>query len=76
MEIKSMRKVLMLSDKEKDVLMQIKKFTDTFSKATNLCENFSCTDCPLHPFCFADKVSDKEALEKIIDKLESHINND
>ena len=31
MEIKSMRKVLMLSDKEKDVLMQIKKFTDSFS---------------------------------------------
>lgn len=75
MEIKSMRKVLMLSDKEKDVLMQIKKFADDFYTAANSCECFSCTGCPLHPFCFADKVSDKEALEKIIDKLESHINN-
>lgn len=76
MEIKSMRKVLMLSDKEKDVLMQIKKFTDSFSQAANSCECFSCGGCPLHPFCFADTILDKEALEKIIDKLESHINND
>lgn len=76
MEIKSMRKVLMLSDKEKDVLMQIKKFADDFCESTNGCECFSCTNCPLKAFCFADTVSDKEALEKIRVELERHINND
>ena len=75
MEIKSMRKVLMLSDKEKDVLMQIKKFADDFCKSANGCECFSCCGCPLHPFCFADNISDNEALNKIIEKLENHINN-
>lgn len=75
MEIKSNRKFLSLSDREKDVLMQIKRFTDDFCESANFCECFSCTGCPLHPFCFSDKISDNEALNKIIEKLENHINN-
>ena len=75
MEIKSKRKFLSLSEKEKEVLMQIKKFTDKFSEAANNCECFSCVGCPLQPFCYADKISDEQALKNIIEKLDNHINN-